>query len=123
MKNAIEINGQWYVPQVETTIIIMAPITKSTPLSLRGNAFCFQNSGNCDIVLSNGFTIKPDQNVWFGNYQELNVMAVDVNVKFLPATATGDPVVQKLEIIEVLTKFTGSGFWIDQPAMRVTNTN
>lgn len=104
-------------------MIVLAPILASRPLSLRGNAFCLQNSGNCDVLLGNGYTIKPDQNVWFGNYQELNVMAIDTTVKFMPATATADPVVQRLEIIEILTKFTGSGFWIDQPPMRVKNTN
>lgn len=124
MNSILKINGNWYVPQVETTLLVFAPIVKNRPLSLRGNAFCFQNAGNCDLLLSNGYTIAPDQNVWFGNYHELNVMAIDVTVKFLPDTNTSrDETVQRLEIIQVLTKFTGSGFWIDQPAMRVTNTN
>lgn len=122
MKGAF-IDGRWYIPQLETTVLVLSPINTSRQISLRGNAFCFQNNGNCDLVLDNGFTIKPDQNVWFGNYQELNVIAIDVTVKFLPATATGDPVVQSLEIIQVLSKFTGSGFWIDQPPMKVTNIN
>lgn len=123
MSNLIQVGNRFYFPQVETTFIVLAPISTSCPFSRRANAFCFQNNGNCDLILSNGFTLAPGQNMWFGNYQELNVMRLDVTVKFLPSTATGDPVVQKLEIIEVLTSFTGSGFWIDQPAMKLTNTN
>lgn len=123
MANLIQIGNRFYVPQVETTYIVRSPILTSCPLSLRANAFCLQNDGNCDLILSNGFTLAPGQNQWFGNYAELNVMRLDITVKFLPATATGDPVVQRLEIIEVLTAFTGSGFWIDQPAMKLTNTN
>ena len=112
----------WFLPQIETTVIVLTPIVTSQPLSLRGNAFCFQNNGNCDLVLSNGFTMAPGQNIWFGNYRELNVIALDTVVKFLPATATADPVVQRLEIIEVLAKFSGSGFWIDRKEMNVINT-
>lgn len=112
----------WFLPQIETTFIVLTPIATSQPLSLRGNAFCFQNSGNCDLILSNGFTMKPDQIMWFGNYRELNVIGIDTVVKFLPATATSEPVVQKLEIIEVLAKFSGSGFWVDRPEMNIVNT-
>lgn len=118
----IKIGDRWYVPQVETRFIVMSPITRGKRVSERGNAFCFQNAGNCDLLLDNGFTLEPGQNMWFGNYRELNVMSVDVQVKFLPATATGDPVVQRLEVIQVLSKFIGSGFWVDQPAMDIHNT-
>jgi len=118
----IKIGDRWYVPQVETRFIVMSPITRGQRVSERGNAFCFQNAGNCDLLLDNGFTLSPGQNMWFGNYRELNVMSVDVQVTFLPATATGDPVVQRLEVIQVLTKFVGSGFWVDQPAMDIHNT-
>ena len=118
----IKIGDRWYVPQVETRFIVMSPITRGKRVSERGNAFCFQNAGNCNLLLDNGFTLEPGQNMWFGNYRELNVMSVDVQVKFLPATATGDPVVQRLEVIQVLSKFIGSGFWVDQPAMDIHNT-
>lgn len=118
----IKIGDRWYVPQVETRFIVMSPITRGQRVSERGNAFCFQNAGNCDLLLDNGFTLKPGQNMWFGNYRELNVMSVDVQVTFLPATEPGDPVVQRLEVIQVLTKFVGSGFWVDQPAMDIHNT-
>lgn len=118
----IKIGDRWYVPQVETRFIVMNPITNGQRFTGRGNAFCFQNAGNCDLLLDNGFTLSPGQNMWFGNYRELNVMSVDVQVTFLPATATGDPVVQRLEVIQVLTKFVGSGFWVDQPAMDIHNT-
>lgn len=117
----IKIGNKWYVPQVETTYIVLAPIVTSQPLSLRANAYCLQNAGNCDILLSSGFTLAPGQNQWFGNYAELNIMALDINVKFLPATATEEPVIQRLEIVEVMAKFTNSGFWIDQPEMPVVN--
>ena len=115
-------NNVWFLPQIETTVIILTPVVASKPVSLRGNAFCFQNNGNCDVILDNGFTLAPGQNMWFGNYRELNIIAIDTVVKFLPTTATADPVVQRLEIIEVLAKFSGSGFWIDRPEMKVINT-
>lgn len=118
----IKIGDRWYVPQVETRFIVLNPITEGQRISERANAFCFQNSGNCDLILDNGFTLSPGQNMWFGNYRELNVMAVDVQVRFLPATATAAPVVQRLEVIQVLSKFEGSGFWVDQPAMDIHNT-
>lgn len=121
MSSMIKIGNKWYVPQVETTYIVLSPIVTSQPLSLRANAYCLQNAGNCDILLSSGFTLAPGQNQWFGNYAELNIMALDINVKFLPATATEEPVIQRLEIVEVMAKFTNSGFWIDQPEMPVVN--
>lgn len=122
MKNMVRFNNRWYVPQIQTTYIIMAPIVRSQPLSLRANAYCLQNAGNCDLILSNGFTMAPGQNQWFGNYQELNIMLLDVQVKFLPATATAEPVIQRLEIVQVMAEFNGSGFWIDQPETPVVNT-
>lgn len=122
MRNMIRVGGRWYVPQIQTTYIIMAPIVRSQPLSLRANAYCLQNAGNCDLILSNGFTMAPGQNQWFGNYMELNIMLLDVQVKFLPATATAEPVIQRLEIVQVMAEFNGSGFWIDQPETPVVNT-
>lgn len=123
MKNMVKIGNKWYVPQIETAYIIMPPIGTSQPFSGRANAYLFQNAGNCDILLSNGFTLAPGQNQWFGNYNELNIMSVDINIQFLPSTNTsGDPLVQRLEIIEVIANFTGSGFWIDQPEIPVVNT-
>lgn len=123
MSNIVKIGNRFFVPQVETVFIVMAPILTNNRFSGRANAYCFQNAGNCDLILSNGFTLAPGQQQWFGNYAELNVMRVDTNIQFQPATATGNPVVQRLEIIEVLASFTGSGFWVDQPPMEVTNTN
>jgi hypothetical protein len=81
---------------------------------MRCNAAIFQNDGNCDIILSNGFTLKPNQSYMFGNYNELNTIIIEVNVRFIPATATSEPVVQRLEIVEILSKIAGSGFYIDQ---------
>jgi hypothetical protein len=121
--NLTKIGNRFYAPQIETTYIVREPVLTSKPVSLRGNAFCLQNAGNCDILLDNGYTLAPGQNQWFGNYNELSVVRFDIPVKFLPATATGEPVVQRLEIIEVKAAFSGSGFWIDQPAMELTNTN
>ena len=123
MSKIIQIGNRFYVPQVETVYIILEPIVNSQNISLRANAFCLQNAGNCDVVLSNGFTLAPGQNQWFGNYAELNVMALDIVARFQPSTTPpGQQTVQRLEIVQVLTKFTGSGFWIDQPTMKVTNT-
>lgn len=116
------INGRWFIPQIETRFVVMAPVVAPRRFSERANAFCFQNAGNCDIILDNGFTLSPGQNQWFGNYNELNVMQLDVQVTFLPATATSEPVVQRLEVLQVMAKFIGSGFWIDQPPINVFNT-
>lgn len=122
MNFGFKIGNRWYIPQLETRFVVMQPITANQRFTGRANAYCFQNAGNCDLILSNGFTLAPGQNMWFGNYHEINVMAVDVQVKFLPATATSEPVVPLLQVIEVLTKFVGSGYWIDQPPTDIVNT-
>lgn len=109
--------NKWWVPIVETNYIIMGPITTSGPFSSRANAVLFQNNGNCDIVLNNGFTLKPNQSLEFGNYGELNTIKADIVIQFLPATATSEPVVQLLEVIEIMQHLTGQGFCIDQPAL------
>lgn len=109
--------NKWVVPIVETNYIVMAPITTSGPFSSRANAVLLQNNGNCDIVINNGFTLKPDQSLEFGNYNELNTVKVDIVIQFLPATATGDPVVQLLEIIEIIQNITGQGHYIDQETL------
>ena len=123
MANMIKIGNRWYVPQIQTTYLVMEPVFISRRLSLRGNAYCLQNQGNCDLILDNGFTLEPGQSQWFGNYNELNVMILDVMIKFLPDTNTsGDPTVQRLEVVQVMAEFSGSGYWIDQPETSVVNT-
>ena len=112
-----KIPNRWWMPIIETTHVVREPVMTSKRLSLRCNAAILQNNGNCDIILSDGFTLKPDQAYEFGNADEMNVHVFDVQVKFLPATATGDPVVQELQIVEIMTHFRGSGFYIDQPAI------
>lgn len=122
MNQPLKVGNLWFLPQLETRVIVMNPITINKRLTLRAGAYLLQNSGNCDLMLDNGFTLVPGQNMWLGNYNELNVMNADLQVNFLPATATSDPVVQLLEVIEVLTKFAGSGFWVNQPPMANINT-
>jgi hypothetical protein len=107
------------MPIVETDFVIQAPMTTSGRFSSRANAVIVQNNGNCDVVLNNGFTLKPDQSLEFGNYGELNTVKVDIVIQFLPATATGDPVVQLIEIIEIIQNITGQGVYIDQPTLDV----
>lgn len=116
---AINIGGQVVVLQLETEHIIRAPLMASGRLSLRANAVLLQNAGNCNLELSNGFTLVPGQSYMFGNYNELSVQKFDVLVQFLPSTATGDPVEQRLEVVQVLTNFTGSGFYIDKPPLKL----
>ncbi len=112
--------NKWCIPIIETNYVIMAPMTTSGPFSSRSNAVLFQNNGNCDIVLNNAFTLKPDQSLEFGNYGELNIVKVDITVQFLPATAVGEPI-QLLEIIEIIQSVKGQGYYIDQPTMDVQN--
>ena len=116
---AINIGGQVVVLQLETEHIIRAPLMTSGRLSLRANAVLLQNAGNCSLELSNGFTLVPGQSYMFGNYNELSVQKFDVLVQFLPLTATSDPVEQRLEVVQVLTNFTGSGFYIDKPPLKL----
>ena len=109
--------NRWYVPIVETNFVVMAPISTNQSFSSRANAVLFQNNGNCDIILSNGFTLKPDQTMEFGNYGELNTVKVDIQIQFLPATATSEPAVQELQIIEIIQQLKGQGYYIDQPTL------
>lgn len=113
--------NRWWMPIIETNYVIMAPMTTNGVFSSRSNAVLFQNNGNCDIVLNDAFTLKPDQSLEFGNYGELNTVKVDIQIRFLPATATGDPVVQMLEIIEIVQNLKGQGYYIDQPTIDVQN--
>lgn len=108
--------NRWYIPIVETNYIIMAPIQTNQSFSSRANAVLLQNNGNCDILLSDGFTLKPDQSLEFGNYGELNTIKADFTIQFLPATATGT-LVQLLEVIEIFQNLKGQGFYIDQPTL------
>lgn len=110
--------NKWYTPILETTHIIMAPIESNGHISMRCNAAILQNQGNCDVILDNGFTLEPGQAYMMGNYNELNTMIVEMNVAFIAATAP-DPEnpIRRLEIVEVLTKLTQSGFYIDQPTI------
>ena len=117
---ALVIGDQIWIPQIETLHIIKAPMVNNGLLSLRGNAILLQNSGNCDVHIGMGFTLKPDQSYMFGNYNELTVQKFDQIIQFLPATATSDPVVQLLEIVEVLVNIAGSGFYIDKPTLKIT---
>lgn len=115
----ITIDGKIFIPQLETDHIIKAPMTTNGRLSLRANAVLLQNAGNCNVILSSGFTLTPGQPYMFGNYNELTVQRFDVQVQFDTATATGDPVVQRLEIVQVLANFKGSGFYIDQKTINL----
>lgn len=110
--------NKWFVPILETTHIVLAPILSSQKLSMRCNAAIFQNQGNCNVVLSNGFTLEPGQSYSMGNYNELNTMVLEFNV-FFDRTTAPDPenATTRLEVVEILTKLTGSGFYIDQPTV------
>jgi len=116
---ALIVGDQIWIPQLETMHIIKSPMMKSGLLSLRANAVLLQNAGNCDIMIGSGFTLKPDQSYMFGNYNELTTQKFDQMVQFLPATATSDPVEQRLEIVEVLVNIAGSGFYIDKPTLKL----
>lgn len=110
--------NKWWVPILETTHIVMAPILANQKLSMRCNAAILQNQGDCNILLSKGFTLEPGQSYMFGNYNELNTVVFEVDVQFIDATAPDpDNPTRRMEIVEVLTKLTGSGFYIDQPVV------
>ena len=110
--------NKWWTPILETTHIVMAPILDNFHLSMRCNAAMLQNQGDCDIVLDNGFTLEPGQSYMMGNYNELNTMIVELNVAFIAATAPDpDNPTKRLEVVEVLTKLSGSGLYIDQPVV------
>lgn len=113
--------NKWWTPILEVTHVVMAPILSNQHLSLRCNAAILQNQGNCDIVLSNGFTLAPGQSYMIGAYNELNVVIFDVSVAFLPNTAP-DPetAILRLEIVEITAKLTGAGYYIDQPVVNPT---
>ena len=96
----------------------MAPILSNQHLSLRCNAAILQNQGDCNIVLSNGFTLTPGQSYMIGAYNELNIVIFDVNIAFKPDTAP-DPetATLRLEVVEITAKLTGAGYYIDQPVV------
>lgn len=109
--------NKWWMPIVETTHIIMPPILTNQRISMRANSLLLQNNGNCDILMDNGLTLTPGQSYMIGNHDELNTVIFESMIMFLPATATEDPVVQRLEIVEMSSKLTGQGYYIDQPVL------
>lgn len=110
--------NKWWIPIVETNVVVKEAMTISGRYSSRANAVIFQNQGNCDLIIDDGFTLEPGQSLEFGNYAEINTLKMDVTVKFLPGTAVGEPV-QRLEIIEMIQNVKGQGFYIDQETLKV----
>lgn len=109
--------NKWWLPIVEMTHIIMPPVLSNQRISLRANSILLQNNGNCDILLDNGLTLTPGQSYMVGNHDELNTVIFESNVMFLPLTAISNPVVQRLEVVEMSSKLTGQGYYIDQPVL------
>lgn len=110
--------NRWYVPIVETNLIVRQPIVISSRYSSRANAVLLQNKGNVDILINNGWTLVPDQCLEWGNTSELNTVKVDFQIKFLPGTVPpGEDISQRLEIIEMQANLTGTGYYIDQPTL------
>lgn len=110
--------NRWYVPIVETNLIVLQPLTSNGRLSSRANAVILQNQGNVDILLDSGFTLEPGQCLEWGNTSELNTVKVDMNVRFLPDTVPpGEEVIQILQVIELKANMTTTGYYIDQPTL------
>ena len=106
-----------FLQGLETNFIIKNPLVTSGRISIRANAVIFQNAGNCNVELNNGFTLLPQQSIMIGNYNEINTIKIDLSAKFLPATNTsGNPLEQRLEICEIETSIAGKGLYIDQPS-------
>lgn len=103
---------------LQTVASILQPVTTGQRLSLRCNAAILQNQGNCDILLDGGFTLEPGQSLELGNESELNVISIDWTVMFLAATATSLPVVQRLEVVQILAKMLDANYYIDKPPIK-----
>ena len=115
--------NQWYVPIVETNLVVKTPITTSGRISSRANAVIIQNQGNVNVILDGGYTLEPGQCLEWANTSELNTVKVDMTVQFQTSTVPpGEEVVQRLEMIELQANLTGTGYYIDQPTMDVQTT-
>ena len=104
-----------YVPGIESNHVVMSPVVENQKITLRANAFILQNAGNCDVLLDNGYTLFPRQTYMVGVYGSLDVVKIDGNIRFLPATSTARTVIQRLEIVQITTAVKGRGYYIDQP--------
>lgn len=109
--------GRFYCPQVETSHIVLPPMFAPGSINQRCNAMCIQNAGNVDAILGGAFTLTPGQSIWLGNYNELSVIRVQMQVSF-DLDSTPDVPAPRVEIIMVQANISGSGFYIDQPAAR-----
>lgn len=106
-------DGRFFIPEVETTYKTLPPIEVSQKLSLRCNALLLQNESNCCIVLDNGFTLQPGQSHTYNSGSDLGICRVEVYIRFEESTATASPVVKRLEVVEIQTRLTGRGHYVD----------
>ena len=111
-------NRQIWIPLIEVVHNVCPMVTQSQRVSMRSNAILFQNNGNCDVILDSGFTIKPDQSYQFGDTQPSTVVILETMVRFDEASATGSPVVKQLQIVEMQSNFSGSGYYVDLPPVQ-----
>ncbi len=107
--------GKIWIPIVEVVHNVCQTVVTNQRISMRSNSILFQNNGNCDVILDSGFTIKPDQSYQFGDTQPSTVVILETIARFDEASATGSPVVKRLQITQIQSKFSGSGFYIDTP--------
>ncbi len=110
--------GKIWIPIVEVVHNVCQTVVTNQRISMRSNSILFQNNGNCDVILDSGFTIKPDQSYQFGDTQPSTVVILETIARFDEASATGSPVVKSLQITEIQSNFSGSGFYIDTPPVQ-----
>lgn len=111
----VNIKRAW-VPHTEVTFEILAPQTTPGRISQRANAILLNNAGNTDVLLSDGLTIVAGQSLQLGDYNAMTIIKLDAIVQFDEAgVATPN---NRLEITLLSAKFSGSGFYVDQPAVQ-----
>jgi len=110
----VNIKRAW-VPHTEVTFEVLAPITVPGRVSQRANAILLNNAGNTDVILGNGLTIVAGQSITMGDYQAMTIVKLDVIAQFdEDGVATPN---NRLEICLQSAKFSGSGYYVDQPAV------
>lgn len=84
--------------------VFAAPVTTDKTLAIACLDIVVQNAGNCNILINECWTLKPDST--FGNNALSNTDSQEVNwtIRFLPDTNTsGGATVQRLEIAYIKT--------------------
>lgn len=76
---------------IQLSLVQEQPITASQRKSVNGAAIIFKNSGDVSFSLDDTLTIGPGESIQFGTSDDLNVIWMNVYIRFDPETEGVNP--------------------------------